>query len=136
MFLVSCVAAKRSAAAPARDLYISDWFQKARAYVEKQGDPWFILSAKHGLVRPDQVLQPYELTLNNMAAKERRAWAQRVLEALGVVAAEEPDPGLILGDRQRLPQQFEHWTVPVNVDPNWPKELRDAVKSLGSCLGS
>lgn len=58
MFLVSCVGDKHSKPLPARELYRSDWFLKARAYVEAQGEEWFILSAKYGLVSPDQVIAP------------------------------------------------------------------------------
>ena len=53
IYLVACVAAKLDRPAPARDLYTSPWFQKARAYVERQGGQWFVLSAKHGLIAPD-----------------------------------------------------------------------------------
>ena len=51
--LVACVKGKRGAPAPAKDLYRSPWFRKARRYVEQSGAPWFILSDKHGLVHPD-----------------------------------------------------------------------------------
>src|SRR3546814_7260194 len=63
VFLVACVAAKLDRPAPARDLYASPWFQKARAYVERQGGAWFILSAKHGLIAPETVIAPYDETL-------------------------------------------------------------------------
>src|SRR3546814_1566107 len=46
VFLVACVAAKLDRPAPARDLYASPWFQKARAYVERQGGAWFILRSE------------------------------------------------------------------------------------------
>lgn len=82
LFLVSCVSKKRSAACAAKRLYVSPWFSKARAYVESRRLPWFILSAKHGLVRPEQRLAPYEMTLHRMKAAERRVWARRVLRRL------------------------------------------------------
>ena len=78
VFLVSCVAGKRARRAAARDLYTSDWFVKARHYVEATGRPWYILSAEHGLVHPDTPLEPYETTLNTMPVAQRRAWAERV----------------------------------------------------------
>ena len=56
--LVSCVSMKRSTPCQARDLYVSPWFLKARAYVEAGKSPWFILSAEYGLVRPDRVVAP------------------------------------------------------------------------------
>lgn len=77
--LVACSKAKRAEPSPARELYAaSDWFRKARAYVEGEGGPWFILSAAHGLVAPDQVLAPYEAQLPAGAAWRRRLWAARV----------------------------------------------------------
>ncbi len=82
VFLVSCVKTKTRTRAPARDLYISLWFTKARAYVESTGCPWFILSAEYGLLHPDTEVEPYERTLNRMRVQERRAWARRVLDAL------------------------------------------------------
>jgi hypothetical protein len=82
VYLVSCVGKKRSAPAPAKDLYTSEWFRRARRYVEASGRPWFILSAEHGLIAPDDIIAPYEKTLNNMGVAERRAWASRVKQQL------------------------------------------------------
>lgn len=83
IFLVSCVSKKRSTACPARELYQSDWFTKAARYADKAGDEWYILSAKHGLVHPDQVLAPYNETLKKMGKATRLAWAKRVTASLG-----------------------------------------------------
>ena len=82
LYLVSCVSQKLPVSAPAKDLYISSLFCKARSYVEGKGQPWFILSAKHGLVHPEQVIEPYDLTLNNLGIRDRRQWAEGVLSQL------------------------------------------------------
>jgi hypothetical protein len=76
--LVSCVGAKGATTTEARDLYQSNWFIKARAYVEGFGSNWFILSAKHGLVRPDDLIARYNQTLNTIGIAERRSWARQV----------------------------------------------------------
>jgi hypothetical protein len=76
--LVSCVGLKRATPAPAKELYQSDWFTKARVYAERVGSRWYILSAKHGLVHPDDVIAPYEQTLNAMGVSERRTWAHLI----------------------------------------------------------
>lgn len=76
--LVSCVSRKRATAAPAADLYESEWFRRAKRYVESLKCPWFILSAKYGLIEPDRIIEPYDETLNMMGVAERRAWAERV----------------------------------------------------------
>jgi hypothetical protein len=81
--LVSCSKAKLDRAAPARELYSrSALFRGARCYVERTCDRWFVVSAKHGLVKPDQFLEPYEQTLTTAPRTEREVWAKRVLAAL------------------------------------------------------
>jgi Family of unknown function (DUF6884) len=75
--LVSCVRLKRGVPAPAQELYISDLFQKASAHARQAADEWYILSAKYGLVAPDRVISPYNVTLKLLPAAERRAWAVR-----------------------------------------------------------
>ena len=80
--LVSCVSVKQHAPVPAKDLYISPWFRKARACVEALGCPWYILSAKYGLVDPNETIEPYEKTLKTMRAGERWEWARGVVKDL------------------------------------------------------
>jgi hypothetical protein len=41
-----------------------------------------VLSAKHGLVDPDSVLTPYDVTLTDLNRKEKREWADRVISDL------------------------------------------------------
>lgn len=82
LYLVSCVSKKLARPAAARDLYASAWFIKARAYVEAREAPWLILSARHGLVDPAEVIAPYETTLNRMTAADRRRWATRVIDQM------------------------------------------------------
>jgi len=80
--LVSCVKSKLPSPAPARILYCSDWFTKARRLVEGQEARWFVLSALYGLVPPRKEIAPYELTLNTMGVARRRSWADGVLQQL------------------------------------------------------
>jgi len=81
--LVSCGSKKLSQSAPARDLYTGDLFKKSRAFAEQQpGASWFVLSAKHGLLAPEQLIKPYNKTLNEMPIDERRIWAREVFRVL------------------------------------------------------
>ncbi|GGE33590.1 hypothetical protein GCM10007276_08610 [Agaricicola taiwanensis] len=82
LVLVSCVKSKLSRTAPARELYCSAWFAKVRRLIESQNAHWFILSALHGLVKPDRNIAPYEETLNKFGVADRRKWAAHVYEAL------------------------------------------------------
>ena len=83
--LVSCVKTKRSKPSRAEDLYTSALFKKASTYAKRVGDAWYILSAKYGLVTPEQVIAPYELTLNKMSVYDRQYWAKRVVAELKLV---------------------------------------------------
>lgn len=98
---MSCVAKKRAYAAPARDLYASALFQKARAYAERTADEWFVLSAKYGLVSPDTVIEPYDVTLNAMGVGERRAWAAKVQRQLEPVTRAGDTVVMLAGARYR-----------------------------------
>lgn len=80
--LVSCVKTKRPEAAAARDLYISPLFRKEREYAERRSVPWYILSAEHGLVDPEQWLAPYERYLPDESLEYRREWGVRVVSDL------------------------------------------------------
>ncbi len=93
ILLLACVKDKAADACAARDLYRSTWFRKARAYAEGRGLPWYVLSAKYGLVSPTDHLDPYDETLNAMPATERRAWAARVLPQ---ILALDPERVIIL----------------------------------------
>ena len=99
--LVACVSKKNSTPMPAQDLYSSDWFRKASTYAMRVADEWHILSAKHGLVAPDTVIEPYDETLNRMPAAARRTWARRVPEELGRVLQPGDQVMILAGKRYR-----------------------------------
>lgn len=61
--LVGCASQKLRRPAPARELYVSPLFKKASAYAEQACDRWYVLSAKHGLVHPDAIFEPYDMKL-------------------------------------------------------------------------
>lgn len=99
--LVSCVKSKQSRPAPARDLYTSPLFRSLRMYAEARADTWFILSAEHGLVDPNQVLPPYEKTLNKAGKAEREAWGRRVQTQLEAVLPSGAEVIILAGERYR-----------------------------------
>ena len=79
---VSCVKGKAPSPRPAEILYTSDLFQKARTYVNRCYNRWFILSAKLHLVEPSTVIEPYDETLLQKNAGQRRQWAKTVYEQI------------------------------------------------------
>jgi hypothetical protein len=80
--LLGCVKLKLEHPAPAKDLYISPLWNGRRAYAEASGSPWLILSAKYGLLDPEQSIAPYDIALADVNASARRAWGEQVVEAL------------------------------------------------------
>ena len=61
----------------------STLFKKATEYIKQQDyDDWFVLSAKYGLLRQIDVIEPYDITLNNMKVSERKEWSESVLKQI------------------------------------------------------
>ncbi|MBM7554524.1 hypothetical protein JOC33_003462 [Thalassobacillus pellis] len=42
-------------------------------------DAWFILSAKYGLLEPDTVIEPYDVSVNQLHTSARKTWSHSVL---------------------------------------------------------
>lgn len=80
--LIGCVKTKQGHPAPAGDLYTSPLFLGRRRAVEGSCERWFVLSALHGLLRPDEVVEPYDLAMADVPRPKRRVWSADVLAAL------------------------------------------------------
>lgn len=74
--LIACSASKSPAPAPARHLYTGQLFRASVRYAEAAGLPWAVLSAKHGLLLPDDVIEPYDLSMRDLNLSQREAWAR------------------------------------------------------------
>ena len=79
---MGCVKGKGPVAAPAGELYTSPLFVGRRRFVESSCDRWFILSARHGLLDPGEVIAPYDESLVDAGTAARRAWSDDVLRSL------------------------------------------------------
>jgi hypothetical protein len=101
--LVSCGAHKQSFPAPAELLYTSKLFRRSRAFAVNTMDRWFILSAKHGLLSPDEIVSPYDKALSNEPASKRVAWARGVSEKLDHSVARNASLVLLAADPYRQP---------------------------------
>jgi hypothetical protein len=86
--LVGCSKKKFARTAPARQLYVSPLFRAALRYAEAKTDLVFVVSAGHGLVALDQVLQPYNATMRDV--RDKGAWGKRVVTAIARAVAARP----------------------------------------------
>ncbi len=99
--LISCVSKKLPHRAKARDLYISPLFRMSLRYaLQYSPAKVFILSAKYGLVGLEEEIEPYDVTLNEMSAWERREWAARVVARLREECDLERDHFVVLAGRK------------------------------------
>lgn len=79
--LVQCTNAKRDEPAPARNLYDeSNYFVKQREYAEAVADYWFIQSAKHGLLEPDQLVEPYDKHAKDLDDPDK--WGEEIASTI------------------------------------------------------
>lgn len=79
--LISCSKSKLSATAPARELYTGQLFKRAVSWAQRQNLTWFVVSALHGLLIPEQTIAPYNYTIKDLRGREREQWANRVVSA-------------------------------------------------------
>ena len=95
--LISCTSIKKAYKCPARDLYSeSPRFQLAFSFAKLIADKIFILSAKYGLMPENMIIEPYNETLEDKSTRERRAWADTVLNDLIKVSDLEHDEFIVL----------------------------------------
>ena len=76
--LISCSKSKGGHRDIARDMYVSPLYRKSVQLAELWGVPFYILSAKYGLLHPEELIEPYEQTLKTATKKEKQDWGQRV----------------------------------------------------------
>jgi hypothetical protein len=90
VILVSCTADKHDEPLQAQYLYTkSTLFRKASAYARQHGDAWFIMSAKHALLRPTDVVEPYNTYLPKLPLVERKRIGERVVDTLCSIMGED-----------------------------------------------
>lgn len=81
--LVGCSKTKLNSPAPARELYRGNLFRLASRWAELKGHRWGVLSALHGFIEPDTVVEPYDLALADVARRgQLDAWNNRVTRQL------------------------------------------------------
>jgi len=114
---ISCVKSKLKSPAKAKDLYTSTLFQFNLQYAHQlKPDAIYVLSAKYGLLDLDQMIAPYEMTLNTMTEAKKKSWSRMVLDALHKKANLKSDLFVILAGmnyRKYLLPELTHFEVPL-----------------------
>lgn len=104
IYLISCSEYKHIVELPAEQLYRSRHFKMSKKYIASllsEGDCWYILSAKHGILHPKQVVVPYNQALTPMRAEDRRVWGTKVLSQLSLLSNPGDRIVLLVGEFYR-----------------------------------
>jgi hypothetical protein len=101
---------------PVATLFRSPGFARARELAERSGFPWFVLSAKHGLLDPGDVVGPFAVQMDERSASYRVAWGEWVVAQLS----------------ERLP--LEGATVEVHGGVDFAQPLRQPLSRRGAAL--
>jgi hypothetical protein len=117
--LVGCVRTKGSAACAAAELFISPLFERRRQYAMESGLPWYILSAKFGLLAPDDVIGPYDVYLADQSPGYKKAWGEFVTAQL----------------EQRLPS-LRHRAIEVHAGAAYVDPIRAPLAAGGARLAA
>lgn len=126
--LVACVSRKLEYPAPAAELYQGQWWTAAKGFAQMRPGSWYALSARHGIVEPNQVLDPYDETLIGKPKPERIRWAERVIEQLHKIAAPGAEVTFLAG------RKYREFVIPALVTT--PEELWTArVPAAGLNIG-
>ena len=101
--LISCVSTKLDHKAKAKDLYVSPLFRMNYAYAQSlKPDAIYILSAKYGLVHPEDEIETYNETLNTMKNIEVKDWALDIIDqAEGKIDWRNDEIIFLAGDKYR-----------------------------------
>lgn len=87
--IISCGAKKKSIPSKAVDLYEGVLFKAALSFVKRNTLNFVIISAKHAILKPEQVVAPYEMRIDQMNNDKYKLWALRVDASIREIAPEE-----------------------------------------------
>ena len=76
--LIGCSKSKIHYPCKAGAMYLGTLFKKSVVYCRLKKIDFYILSAKYGLIHPDQIINPYDETLNKMNKNQRAVWAKKI----------------------------------------------------------
>jgi cytoplasmic iron level regulating protein YaaA (DUF328/UPF0246 family) len=116
--LLSCVSKKKEFETTAANLYDSTLFNYAFQYAKTfNPDKIYIISALYGLLETDEIVKPYNKTLNEMNKRDRIEWSNVVLEQMRDKELDlKNDHFVILAGnnyRKYLLQHMVHYELPL-----------------------
>lgn len=128
--IVNCKAKKQNYSCTAQEMYnVSFQFRHQVDFIKEYYDAYLILSSKYGIISPEAIIEPYELTLSKGArlknvpkleGKELQNWASQVTQNLTSLLVEYDQIDLHISNaymnpiKHILSPQIRHIKQPVN----------------------
>lgn len=118
IYLVACGKRKRKYTTVAKDMYTSVLFRLINENIADK--VWYILSAKHGLLTPDTVIDPYNLSLGEIQVEDRLLWGERCIEDLLSYHRHDFEVVILAGKMYRkyitpsLERHYISYTIPLD----------------------
>ncbi|WP_146144831.1 DUF6884 domain-containing protein [Phreatobacter cathodiphilus] len=87
LMVLGCGRNKLTTRASAQSLYTSSRFRQSVDIAKQLNAPFVILSAKHGIVDSNAILEPYDLDLSILSEDDRLVWGEKALSDLAALAS-------------------------------------------------
>lgn len=136
--LLSCTSSKKSYSCTAAEMYSeSPRFRLAYEYAKLTCDKIFVLSAKYGLLLEEEIIEPYNETLNDKSTYERREWSNQVISRLKIYCNVDLDEFIILAGvnyNQFLIPHLKTYELPLKGVTlfKWIPKLNDMIAGLSN----
>ena len=86
--IIGCSKTKLNSPAEARHLYTSKRFLAAKKIVKENNLKWVVISAKHKILLPTNIIDPYDLEINSLSKYELEDWKRECLKTLLNITSE------------------------------------------------
>jgi cytoplasmic iron level regulating protein YaaA (DUF328/UPF0246 family) len=116
--LIACVKEKLAYPEKARNIYQSKAFMSWLEWA-KNHDALYILSGKHGLLLPEDVIEPYDFNLNHASGEYREKWAKKVIQRLSHLEDFNNTHFSLLCNAvyaKGLLPHIQHWEMPLQIN--------------------
>lgn len=115
--LISCTKSKMAGKCRASDMYSkSALFRAGWQYLKKYCDKIYIMSAKYGLLEPEEIIESYNETLNTKSVRERKIWSYKIIKSLEEKVDLKNDNFIILGGHnytQYIRLKIKNYKIPL-----------------------
>lgn len=100
-------------------MYLGVDFNSWMGYAQSHADLVFIVSGKYGLLELDELIEPYDVNLNEATIEERKEWSKNVLKKLSNYCELKKDRFIILTNPsyyEFILPEISNYSIPISID--------------------